>query len=207
MCLWGQQSKLMNGNMANMRWRCVDQASLAIAFSKRDPPVEMGFQRVMESARRSRSSYIIHFGATSRIEDDGLGSVRSLAMWLSVGLQAALAAARRQLSARSRASVALQACKGHRISAAVFIAPARIMTLVLSSSPGVGGRARATSRHVVWERWMHRRWEEGKRGRLRGTVVAWWHGWPLAMMLTRVPRCVCRSWWDGLHLFSRPPAY
>lgn len=109
MCLWSQQS-LMNANMANMRWRCVDQASLAIAFSKRDPPVEMGFQRVMESARRSRSSYIIQFGATSRIEDDGLGSVRSLAMWLSVGLQAALAAARRQLSARSRASVALQAC-------------------------------------------------------------------------------------------------
>lgn len=32
--------------MANLRWRCVDLASLAIAFSKRDPPVEMEFQRV-----------------------------------------------------------------------------------------------------------------------------------------------------------------
>lgn len=52
---------------------------------------------------------------------------------------------------------------------------------------------------------MHRRWEEGKRGRLRGTMVAWWHGWPLAMMLlTRVPRYMCRSWWDALHLFFSP---
>ena len=36
----------MHANMVNMKWRCVDLASPAIAFSKRDPPVEMGFQRV-----------------------------------------------------------------------------------------------------------------------------------------------------------------
>lgn len=45
-CLWSQHSTLVHANMANLRWRCVDLASLAIAFSKRDPPVEMGFQRV-----------------------------------------------------------------------------------------------------------------------------------------------------------------
>lgn len=58
-------------------------------------------------------------------------------MWLSVGLQPATpAAARRQLFARSRASLVLQVCKGHRITAAVFVAPARIMTLLLSYCPG-----------------------------------------------------------------------
>jgi hypothetical protein len=75
----------MNANMANSRWRCVDLASLAIAFSKRDPPVEMGFQQVCTTIEII--IIITLFGATSRMEDDGLGSVRSMAPWLSVGLQ------------------------------------------------------------------------------------------------------------------------
>lgn len=83
-CLWSQQSTLtlMNANMANLRWRCVDLTSLAIAFSKRDPLVEMGFQRVCTTIEII--IIITLFGATSRIEDDGLGSVRSMAPWLSL---------------------------------------------------------------------------------------------------------------------------
>ena len=136
-----------------------------------------------ESARRSRSSsYIVLFGATSRMKDDGLGSVRSLAMWLStvsVGLQPALAAAaRRQLSALAVVGPVVLCCcskpanlqsRGHRITAAVLVAPARIMTLLLSSSPGGSGRARATSCHVVLD--------GGGVGSV-GCEVPWWHEWP-----------------------------
>lgn len=77
----------MNANMANLRWRCVDLTSLAIAFSKRDPLVEMGFQRVCTTIEII--IIITLFGATSRIEDDGLGSLRTEhgAVALSVGLQ------------------------------------------------------------------------------------------------------------------------
>lgn len=113
--MWSQQSTLlMNANMANSRWRCVDLASLAIAFSKRDPPVEMGFQRVCTTIEiiiihRARG-HVANRRRWTRLRTEA-GDVA-----LSVGLQPALAAAaRRQLSAVAvgplRASLVLQACK------------------------------------------------------------------------------------------------
>jgi len=51
--------------MANLRWRCVDLASLAIAFSKRDSPIEMEVQRTCTMIEIN----MMLFGATSRIVD------------------------------------------------------------------------------------------------------------------------------------------
>ena len=100
MCLWSQQSTLLKiANMANSRWRCVDLASLVIAFSKRDPPVEMGFQRVCTTieiiiTHRAARGHVSNGRRWTRLRTEA-GDVA-----LSVGLQPALAAAaRRQLSA------------------------------------------------------------------------------------------------------------
>lgn len=88
----------MNANMANLIWRCVDLARLAIAFSKRDPLVEMGFQRVCTTIEiiiihRARG-HVANRRRWTRLRTE-TGDVA-----LSVGLQPApAAAARRQLSA------------------------------------------------------------------------------------------------------------
>jgi len=63
--LWSQQSTSSVANMANLRWRCVDLASLAIAFSKRDSPIEMEVQRTCTMIEIN----MMLFGATSRIVD------------------------------------------------------------------------------------------------------------------------------------------
>jgi hypothetical protein len=114
----------------------------------------------------------------NRLEDAGLGSVRSTALWLSVGLQPA--AARRQLFRQTRQNTG-HSCCGHRITAALmFVAPAHNDVV----SPAVNDRARATSWHVVLD---------------DGGVDC-----EVPRPLARMPMPILVGW---LHLFFEPPAY